>query len=244
MKLKTIAIDDEPIALEKLRQYIEKTSFLELCGTYCSPLEAMEAIHGAEIDLIFTDINMPDINGLDFVKSLTSPPMTVFTTAYADYAVESYKVAALDYLLKPYSFADFHRSACKALEHYKVRKSATQVAATKVEERKSLFIKVDYKYIRVEFSAICYIKGYGEYLQIYLEGRQQPLVTLSSFAAIMQQLPTHFLQVHRSYIVNIDQIDRIEKNRIIIAPDTYIPIGDTFKPAFDARVQGRVIGGK
>lgn len=240
MKLRTIAIDDEPIALEKLRQYIEKIPFLQLCGTYCSALDAMNALNGQDVDLIFTDINMPDLDGLDFIKSLSKPPMTVFITAYPDYAVDSYRVSALDYLLKPYSFADFNRSACKALEHFKLHNAAEP----KDEERKSLFVKVDYKYIRVEFSSISYIKGYGEYLQIYVEGRPNPVVTLSSFAAIMQQLPNNFIQVHRSYIVNIDLIERIEKNRIIVDNDTYIPVGDTYKAAFDRRVQERAIGGK
>lgn len=240
MTLRTIAIDDEPIALEKLRQYIEKTPFLSLAGCYCSALDALEAVNAGDIDLIFTDINMPDLNGLEFAKLLANAPMIVFTTAFSEYAVESYRVSAIDYLLKPYSFVDFQKAANRAI----TLAQRDDVVKTDRLDRKSLFVKVDYKYIRVDFSQITYIKGYGEYLQIYTRDKSTPYTTLSSFASIMQQLPDTFIQVHRSYIVNIERIDRIERSRIIVDEVIDIPIGKTYKDEVERSILMRTVGGK
>ncbi len=226
MKLKTLIIDDEPIALEKLRSYVEKTPFLSVAAACENGFEAMDYISSNPVDLIITDINMPDLNGMDFIKTLSNPPMVIFTTAYGEYAVDSYKVSAVDYLLKPYSFVDFQQAANKARDLFLSRLSDTSAHPD------SLFIKVDYRYIRVNLSDISYIKGYGEYLQIFLTDQGNPLVTLSSFAAIKEKLSGSFLQVHRSYIVNMDNADMIERNRIIIGKDTFIPVGDSYRAAF------------
>ena len=201
MKLRTLIIDDEPIALEKLRNYIRKTPFLELAGECRSGLEALEFLNGAEVDLIVTDINMPDLNGLDFIRALPSPPPVIFTTAYADYAVDSYKVSAIDYLLKPYDYAAFHRAATKARDRL-----AGPAAPASLPAPRSIFLKVDYRHVRVNLDEIVYIKGFGEYLQVFLANRESPLTTLSSFAAIMERLPADFIQVHRSFIVNINRV--------------------------------------
>lgn len=241
MKLRTIAIDDEPIALEKLSKYIRKIPYLELVGTYNSAMQALPAIEAGEVDLMYTDIDMPDLNGMDFIKSLPEAPLVVFITAYSEYAVESYKVSALDYLLKPYGFSDFQQSAAKAIAAISVNNPP---AESRMEQNKWIFVKVDHKYIRVNFDSISYIKGYGEYLQIFIDDKPNAILTLSSFGAIMQQLPSNFLQIHRSYIVNIDKIDRIERNRVIIDPDTYIPIGQTFREGFDSCLSQRSVGGK
>ena len=208
MKLRTIVVDDEPIALEKLSAYARKVPFLELIGAYSSACEAMAVLTSPEItvDLMFTDINMPDLSGLDLISTLPSPPMVVFTTAHAQYAVESYRLAAIDYLLKPYSFADFQRAASRALERLR------------------------------------YIKGYGEYLQLYVEGNASPLLTLSSFAAISDRLSASFLQVHRSYIVNMDCVEQISRGRIIMDADTYIPVGDSYKTALQQWLRDHSVG--
>lgn len=223
MKLKTIIIDDEPIALEKIRKYVEKTPSLELVGSFDNAIDATSFIIGNEVDLIFTDISMPDLDGMDFIKSLCNPPLVVFTTAYDSYALESYRVSAVDYLLKPFSFADFQKAANKALERY---------AGARIQDPASsdtIFIKVDYRYIRINVNDIRYIKGCGEYLQIYLTGKQNPLMTLSSFQAMMERLPRKFIQIHRSYIVNIQHIEHVERNRVVMDSETYLPVGESYK---------------
>lgn len=229
--IRTLIIDDEPIALEKLRTYVEKTPSLTLVGACDSAFDAMPYINNGDVDLIITDINMPDLNGLDFVKTLANPPMVIFITAYADYAVESYSVSAVDYLLKPYGYVEFSRAVNKAVEQFAMRHPVGPVVEKK-DDADSIFFKVDYRYVRVSLADIRYIKGYGEYLQVYLEGERNPIVTLSSFAAIKERLTDSFLQVHRSYIVNMNRVEQIERNRVVMDADTYIPVGESYKADF------------
>lgn len=236
MPLRTLIIDDEPIALEKLRCYVGKVSFLELAAACANGFEAVEYLSSASVDLIITDINMPDLSGMEFVKALTDAPMVIFTTAYAQYAVDSYRVSAVDYLLKPYGYADFLRAVSKALELHEARGRHSAGVA------ESIFIKVDYRYVRVALADIRYIKGYGEYLQIYVDGKSTPLLTLSSFAAIKERLSDSFLHVHRSYIVNMDHVEQIERWRVVMDADTYIPVGDSYKTAFQQYLASRSIG--
>lgn len=240
MKLRTLIIDDEPIALEKLRSYVEKVPFLELVGACHSGLEATGILAGTSVDVVFTDINMPDLNGMDFVESLHKAPMIVFITAYAQYAVDSYRLSAVDYLLKPYSFTDFQRAANKVMEQYAARMS-TPVDA-EPDRKSSLFVKVDYRYVRVELASIRYIKGYGEYLQIYIDGNPTPLLTLSSFGAISERLTDNFLQVHRSYIVNMERVEQINRSRVVMDAETYIPVGDSYKNALQQYLQNHSVG--
>lgn len=241
MKLRTLIIDDEPIALEKLRKYVGKIPFLELVGACESALDASAFLADNPVDLIFTDINMPDLSGMDFIASLPTAPMVVFITAYAQYAVDSYRLSAVDYLLKPYGFAEFQRAANKALENYSVR-SVQPSAAGQQSQNDSLFVKVDYRYVRVSLASVRYIKGYGEYLQIFTAESSAPLLTLSSFADIKERLTDNFLQVHRSYIVNMDQVESISRGRIIMDADTYIPVGDSFKNALQTYLLDHSIG--
>jgi len=242
MKLKTLIIDDEPIALEKMKSYVEKTPFLELAGAYPGGVDALEALAGNDIDVIFTDINMPDMNGLDMVSSLSRPPLIVFITAYSEYAVESYRHSAVDYLLKPYSFADFQRAANKVLERHMAIYADTAVRDTTTPPD-SIFIKVDYRYVRVSLEDIRYIKGYGEYLQIFVEGNNTPLLTLSSFASVRERLSPSFLQIHRSYIVNMNHVTHIERARVVMDADTWLPVGDSYKTALQDYLAARGIGG-
>lgn len=255
MTLRTLVIDDEPIALEKLRAYVEKTPWLELVAACESSLEGIEIISRGDVDLVFTDISMPDLDGIEMVKSLTNPPMVVFITAYDNYAVESYRLAALDYLLKPYSFADFQRAAAKARGLMELRANSTGASPGETididapediatSNADSLFVKTDYRYLRVDFKNIRYIKGYGEYLQIYLDNQPTPILTLSSFAAILKKLPENFLQVHRSYIVNMNMATQIERARIVMDADTFVPVGDSYKPMFQQYLSRHSVGGK
>lgn len=247
MKLNTLIIDDEPIALEKLKNYVDKVSFLHLAGTCRNGLEASALMASDNIDVIFTDISMPDMSGLDFVASLVGNPLVVFITAYPNYAVESYKLSAVDYLLKPYGFADFQKAANKVLEQYSLRHPVKELPAMDPDAgpsvgATSIFVKVDYRYVRVSLAEIRYIKGYGEYLQIYLDGSATPLLTLSSFGAIREKLNDNFLQVHRSYIVNMDKVESINKGRIQMDADTVIPVGDSYKETFQKYILGRSVG--
>lgn len=244
MKLRTLIIDDEPIALEKLRSYVGKVPFLELAGACRNGIEATGVISGGHVDVVFTDINMPDMSGMDFIASLTNPPLVVFITAYADYAVESYRFSAVDYLLKPYGFADFQRAANKVLEQYNLRSQQQPHPSAPDGEStgESLFIKVDYRYLRINPADIRYIKGCGEYLQIYTSDMPSPLMTLSSFNSIKEKLPSNFLQVHRSYVVNMNAVRSISKNRIQMDAETDIPVGDSYKDTFQAYLASHSIG--
>lgn len=241
MPLKTLIIDDEPIALEKLKSYVEKIPSLQLCGSCGNGLEAIEFLSANDVDLIITDINMPDLNGLDFVRTLSRTPLVIFTTAYPQYAVDSYKVSAVDYLLKPYGFIEFSKAVSKAVDLFSSR-SQQQPAQEKKDEAGSLFVKTDYRYIRVSLADIRYIKGYGEYLQIYVSGKTAPLVTLSSFASIRERLTDNFLQIHRSYIINMNQVELIERNRVVMDAETYIPVGDSYKAVFLQYLSSHAIG--
>lgn len=239
MKLTTIVIDDEHIALKKLKSYVEKVPFLTLGAACQTGFEAMAYLAENDADLIITDINMPDLSGMDFVKSMSNPPLVIFTTAYAQYAVDSYKVNAVDYLLKPYGFVDFQKAVHKALDIY-----ASKSASPTGVQPESLFVKTDYRYVRVPLTDIRFIKGYGEYLQIYVTGNASPLLTLSSFAAIKAKLTPAFLQVHRSYIVNMEHVQQVERGRVVMDNDASIPVGDSFKATLQEFLREHGIGKK
>lgn len=228
MNIRCLAVDDEPVALEKLRTYIGRIPYLELAAACEGAFEAMQVLAEQSVDAVFVDINMPDLNGLDFIASLTHPPLVVFTTAYSEYAVDSYRVSAVDYLLKPYGFADFQRAADRLLSRFELLSRN----GNPPERGNSLFVKVDYRWIRIAADDIRYIQGYDDYLRIYLCDRPAPLLTYSTFAAILDALPANFLQVHRSYIVNMDRIREVERARIVMDKDTRIPVGASFKERF------------
>ena len=224
-----IAIDDEPLALKQIVAYIEKTPFLMLSGRFESAMQAIPFLQENNVDLAFLDINMPDLNGMDFIKSFQNPPRVVFTTAYSEYALEGFKVDAVDYLLKPISYPDFLKASEKARD----RISPASEAGTHVESNeKFLFIKSEYKILRINLSDIKYIEGMREYLRIHMEN-QKPIMALMSMNKMESFLPgQHFMRVHRSFIVNLDKITTVERNRIIFDPDVYIPVSEQYKVQF------------
>ncbi|MDE6435937.1 MAG: LytTR family DNA-binding domain-containing protein [Muribaculaceae bacterium] len=238
MQLRTLIIDDEPIALAKLRKYVEKVPFLELTDACSDGIEAMARLAAGDVDLVITDINMPDVNGLELIGSLAHKPMVIFTTAHPHYALESYRVSAVDYLLKPYSFADFQRAVNKAHEQFMLRRARVQPEA----EPTALFVKTDHRFVRVDPGTISHIKSYGEYLQIYLSTASEPLLTLSSFGNIARRLPSNFMQVHRSYVVNMDRVAEVSRSRIVMEGGAEIPVGDTFKDAVLGYVSDNSLG--
>lgn len=224
-----IAIDDEPLALKQMAGYIEKTPFLELEGQFESALQAIQWLQENQAELMFVDINMPDLSGMDFVKSMKSPPGVIFTTAYSEYALEGFRVDAIDYLLKPIGYGDFLKAAEKALE----RIGANQREKLQVESNENfLFIKSEYKILRIDLSEIKYIEGMREYVRIHIEN-QRPVMTLMSMKKIEAFLPPQsFMRVHRSYIVNLKKVNTIERNRIIFDGKVYIPISEQYKDPF------------
>ena len=231
--IRCIAIDDEPLALTQIAGYINKTPFLELVGQYASALQAIGVMGNTSIDLMFVDINMPDLNGLDFVRTLEKPPRIVFVTAYSEYALEGFRVDALDYLLKPVSYVDFLKSANKAKSWFD---NHPQKSDETRSDKDFLFVKSDYKVLRINFSDIIYIEGMSEYIKIHL-ANSKPVMTLLSMKFIEEQLPAdRFMRVHRSYIVNLSKISVIERNRIIFDGKVYIPVSEQYKTRFQEYV--------
>jgi len=241
--IKVLAIDDEPLALKQLTSYIKKVPFLELTGECQSALEARELMEHEMVDAIFCDINMPDLNGMDFVRQLAAPPIIVFTTAYSEYAVEGYKVNAVDYLLKPYGMNDFLRAAMKVQETYNLHHQNTQLESSPVQDDGTIFVKTDYRVVRIAISDIRYIEGMSEYLRIHLENQPKPLITLLTMKKMEDYLPSNsFMRIHRSYIVNLQKIQEVNKNRVILDSDTYLPIGELYKEQFNDYLSNRFLG--
>lgn len=241
--IKVLAIDDEPLALQQLVTYINKVPFLELAGQCHSALEAQKLMEEEMVDAIFCDINMPDLSGMDFVRQLAAPPFIVFTTAYSEYAIEGYKVNAVDYLLKPFGMNDFLRAALKVQDQYNLRHQNTpQKQSSPVQADGTIFVKTDYRVVRIAISDIRYIEGMSEYLKIHLEG-QKPIITLLSMKKMEDYLPpTLFMRIHRSYIVNLQKIQEVNKNRVILDADTYLPIGDLYKDRFNEYLEQKFLG--
>ena len=223
MKLRCAIVDDEPLALSLLESYVNKTPFLELAGKYSSAVQAMKELPGNQIDLLFLDIQMPELNGLEFSKMVSPRTRIVFTTAFGQYAIDGYRVNALDYLLKPISYVDFLQAANKALQWYE----HMQAPAAEIE---SIFIKTEYKQVQVELRKILYIEGLKDYVKIFIEDEPHPILSLMSMKSLEEMLPaSHFIRVHRSFIVQPEKIKVIERNRIVFGKE-YIPISDNYKP--------------
>ena len=234
--IRCLAIDDEPLALQQIAAYINKVPFLELAAQCQSALEARQFLSDDRVDAIFCDINMPDFNGMDFVKSLTAPPLVVFTTAYSEYAIEGFKVNAVDYLLKPFGMQEFMRAANRLQERLSIPASAP------AETDDTLFLKTDYRIVKVNIPDIRYVEAMSEYLKVWIEGEAKPIITLLSMKKMEERLPDNFMRIHRSYIINLDKIQEVNKNRVIMDADTYLPIGDLYKEAFQAYLDKKFLG--
>lgn len=231
--IRCAVVDDEPLALGLMASYVKKTPFLELVGAYSSAVQAMQEMHDHPVDLIFLDIQMPELNGLDYSRMIPQQTRVVFTTAFNQYALDGYKVNALDYLLKPISYPDFLQAANKAQEWFNLIERSQQPEKTEKEEDiQSIFIKSEYKLIQIELKNILYIEGLKDYVKIYEENAPKPIMSLMSMKAMEEMLPSdRFMRVHRSYIVQKEKIRIIEHNRIVFG-NTYIPIGDSYKQVF------------
>jgi DNA-binding LytR/AlgR family response regulator len=239
MIIKCLTIDDEPLALNKMSNYVMKTPFLELIADCRSGFEAIDYLSKYRIDLIFIDINMPDINGLDFVKSLQNKPQIIFTTAFSEYAFEGFKVNALDYLLKPIGYTDFLKAANKARNYFESVHSQTGKTGG---DRDYLFVKSAYKIVRISLKDIIYIEGMREYVRIHLVSGKS-IMPLISLRVLEEQLPSDkFMRVHRSYIVNLGKIITIDHSRIIFNDKVYIPVSEQYKEFFHKFLNSHSLG--
>jgi two-component system, LytTR family, response regulator LytT len=240
MTLNCIAVDDEPLALGLVCKFIEQTPFLNLVGRYSGAVDALKAIHAEKIDLIFLDIQMPDLNGIELARVLDkgpNKPRIIFTTAYNQFALEGYKVDALDYLLKPFNYEEFLRAAQKALTYHQlINKSAQPATAsasnTEHTDDNYLFLKVEYQLVRIALDDIMYIEGLKDYVKVHLKNVEKAVLSLTSLKALEEKLPSkRFMRVHRSFIVSLDKVTSMTKNSLQIGKMN-IAVGDQYKEAF------------
>lgn len=233
MILNCALIDDEPLALDLLESYVKKTPFLNLVGRFSSAVAAIKEIQENKVDLLFLDIQMPELSGLEFSKIISSDTRIVFTTAFSQYALDSYRVNALDYLLKPISYKDFLVAANKALQWFELTTQQHGSESDSQEQDKegldAIYVKSDYKLIQIELDSILYIEGLKDYIKIYTETNPRPILSLISMKAMEERLPSsRFIRVHRSYIVQKSKIKVIDRGRIVFGKN-YIPISDSYK---------------
>ncbi|MCR5180396.1 MAG: LytTR family DNA-binding domain-containing protein [Bacteroidaceae bacterium] len=230
--LRVIAIDDEPLALRQIVSYINKVPSLQLVAQCLSAIEAQHILDRDEIDAIFCDINMPDLNGLEFVRMLQNPPLVVFTTAYSEYAIEGFKVEAVDYLLKPYTFKEFSQTVERLSARVELQKRAK--AADEVDPEDVIYVRADRMDISVPLSTIRAVLGMGEYLRIYTTDRPRPIVTLATMKSMEERLPSdRFMRIHRSSIVALSHIRKVAKGRLLLSDGMELSVGDNYRPSLD-----------
>lgn len=224
--IRVIAIDDEPLALRRLEMYIEKVPSLDLLAACSSAAAAKPYLEKA--DALFLDINMPDLSGMDFIKSLPHPPAVIFTTAYSEYAVDGFRVNAVDYLLKPFSFKEFEASCGKLHKHLEM-----QAAFDAREADPVLHFKADYKTVSVDVRRIVHVESMGEYVKIFLLDSDTPVIVLYSLKNLIDQLPAdRFMRIHRSYIVALGHIAKASRTSVRLDNGRTLPVGELYRPGF------------
>ncbi len=232
--LRCCVIDDEPLAAQLITSYINRTPFLEHAGTFASAQEAVKTVLEGDVDIVFLDINMPQLNGLEFARIVPSSTRVIFTTAYDKYAVDSFKVNALDYLLKPISYEEFYKAALRALH------AMTPDPSTRRPRVDSIIVKSEYKLVQILLDDILYIEGVKDYVKIVTVNGT--VMTLMNVKTLEQALPSDlFMRVHRSYIVNKRRITVIERNRLLFG-NIYIPVSDSHKQSFADFINSRLVG--
>ena len=234
--LKTIAVDDEPLALGLVASFVQKTPFLELVGKFGSAVEALKYLHAypGTVDLAFLDIQMQELNGLELARTLgPAGPRVVFTTAFSQYALEGYRVDALDYLVKPFNYEEFLRAAGKARAYAELtNQHASAIVATSPEEEEFLFLKAEYQLVRVALSDVLYVEGLKDYVKVHLKSSPRALLSLMSLKTMEEKLPARrFMRIHRSFIVALDKIEAVRRLTVQIGAVT-IPVGDQYKDSF------------
>lgn len=237
MKLRCIAVDDEPLALDLISKFVEQTSFLELEAKFDNAIQALGYLNESIVDLIFLDIQMPDLSGMELArilegKTAEKKPKIIFTTAYNQFAIEGYKVDALDYLLKPFSYEDFLKASTKAFHYFE--KQQQQQENKKEDEviAPYIFLKVEYQLVKVMLQDITHVEAYKDYVKVHLTNKPNPLLSLMSMKNMEELLPSSkFMRVHRSFIINLDHIDSISKNMVNIGKHQ-ISVSDNYKDEF------------
>lgn len=240
-KIRCIVVDDEPLAVEMLAAFIRKTPSLELTATFTDPVLALSAIGEEKPDLVFLDIQMPDLNGLELSRLISQDTRIIFTTAFRQYAFESYEVEALDYLLKPIRYNKFLESVFKA-EKWMEARQATMKTENKWISRKSAFIKTDGEYRNIDFDQILYVEGMKDYVLIHLESETEPIVTHMTMKAIEEKLPSDmFMRVHRSYTVALDKITAIDSCGDILIDRISVPVSDSYRKDIERYVKENLL---
>ena len=230
LKITCVIVDDEPMALNLVESYVAKTPFLVLKKKCSSAIEAMEFLKTEPVDLLFLDIQMPDLTGIEFSKMLPKGTRVIFTTAFDQYALEGFKVEALDYLLKPFDYAEFLTAANKACTWFELIKGNKQSIVS--EEKEFLFVKSEYKQLRIKLDDVLYFEGLKDYIKIWLKDNPKPILTLMSLKSLEEELPeSKFMRVHRSFIVSLKNIEVIERSQIIIK-NQRITVSEQYKPKF------------
>ena len=224
MNLNCLIVDDEPLAVELLEAYVKRTPFLELKGAFTNAFDALALLEKETLDLLFLDIQMPELNGLELSRLVGTQVKVIFTTAFEQYAVEGFKVDALDYLLKPISYPEFLRAAHKALRWKEMAEAASSLEVREIAD--ALFVRSGNKFVKVQLSHILYIEGMQDYVKIYLDDNSQPVVTLNTMKDFEESLSFPFLRIHRSYIINFDKVTMVERNRVFLG-GTYVSVSDT-----------------
>ena len=237
MTIKCIAVDDEPLALDLVAKFIEQTSFLSLQSKFDNAIQALGYLNQNEVDLIFLDIQMPDLSGMELArildgKTASKKPKIIFTTAYNQFAVEGYKVDALDYLLKPFSYEEFLKAATKAYQLVKTQKKNTIIKPETEKKADYIFLKVEYQLVKVMLKEITHIEAYKDYVKVHLKDKPNPLLSLTSMKSMEDLLPSeNFMRVHRSFIINLDHIESVSRNVIHIG-NAQIVVSDNYKDVF------------
>ena len=243
--LRCIVVDDEPLAVKMLENNISRTAFLELEASFTDPVAALEAIRDRQPQLAFLDIQMPDLNGMELSRMVPPQTRVVFTTAFKQYAFDSYEVSALDFLLKPIRYQKFLEAAEKALRWFELLEAAAKAPQATLDPhdgKTSVFVKSDGQFRKVEFSDIRYVEGMKDYVLLHLCSERQPIVTHITMKAVEELLPAaSFMRVHRSFIVSLDKIDSIEGSYDISVGDTLIHVSEAYKPAFEKYLAQRLL---
>jgi DNA-binding LytR/AlgR family response regulator len=245
--LNCILVDDEPLALEILERHVLKTPFLHLSGMFTNAFDAIEALHNQTIHVVFLDIQMPDLNGIEFSKSITKETRVIFTTAFNKYAIEGFKVNALDYLLKPIDYNEFVKASLKAKEWFDLvnrdeASNANLQMGDELMDEDAIFVKSEHKHLKINLKNILYFEGLKDYVKIWLNNQPKPILTIMSLKSIEENLtPNRFMRIHRSFIISLDKITSIEKGQVIIAGDRCITIADQYKDKFQSYLNAKMI---
>jgi two-component system, LytTR family, response regulator LytT len=237
-KIKCLIVDDEPLALSLLEKYVTQTPFLQLEGKCTHAIQALDFINTNQVDLLFLDIQMPDLTGIELGRILKNGPKIIFTTAFEQYALEGFKVNALDYLLKPINYEEFLSAASKAKEWFNVK--STQPSHTE-EDIEYIFVKSDYKLVKIILKDVLYFEGLKDYVKIYLEDQPKPVLSLITLKSLESQLPqSRFMRIHRSFIIHLDKIRTVEKGQIMIN-QTLIPLSEQHKTRFNKYLESKSV---